>query len=127
MYFQGIAGLDGNGNQPWGAVITIGEKGPSGAPTNTDRFFIKKPQAETAEFRGRSALVRRNHPDFEKFNRLDDVRWRQTRRMMSMCLRTLLVRIGCVSSVRVRLHRASHLLDLVSSFVGQTVRVCQRR
>ena len=78
MHFQGIAGLDGNGNQPWGAVVTIGEKGPSGAPTNTDRFFIKKPQAETTEFRGRSGLVRRNHPDFEKFNHLDDLRWRQT-------------------------------------------------
>ena len=49
--FQGIAGLDGANQQPWGAVITIGEKGPSGAPTNTDRFFIKKAQAETAEFR----------------------------------------------------------------------------
>ena len=78
MHFQGIAGLDGNGNQPWGAVVTIGEKGPSGAPTNTDRFFIKKPQAETTEFRGRSGLVRRNHPDFEKFNQFDDLRWRQT-------------------------------------------------
>ena len=64
--FQGIKGLNGSNQQPWGAVITIGEKGPSGAPTNTDRFFIKKAQAETTEFRGRNALVRRNHPDFEK-------------------------------------------------------------
>ena len=76
--FQGIDGLNGSNQQPWGAVITIGEKGPSGAPTNTDRFFIKKAQAETAEFRGRSALVRKNHPDFVKFNTLDDLRWRQT-------------------------------------------------
>ena len=76
--FQGIDGLNGSNQQPWGAVITIGEKGPSGAPTNTDRCFIKKAQAETAEFRGRSALVRKNHPDFVKFNTLDDLRWRQT-------------------------------------------------
>jgi hypothetical protein len=76
--FQGIDGLNGSNQQPWGAVVTIGEKGPSGAPTNTDRFFIKKAQAETTEFRGRNALVRRNHPDFEKYNRLDDLRWRQT-------------------------------------------------
>jgi hypothetical protein len=53
-----IAGLQGR--EPIGAVLTIGHKGPTGAPTDTDRLFIVVPQ----EVDG----VRPPHPQFAAFN-----------------------------------------------------------
>lgn len=54
----GIKGVEGT--VPVGAVLTVGHKGPSGAPTDTDRFFIVVPQMAD----GRRDL----HPAFAKFN-----------------------------------------------------------
>lgn len=59
---EGIEGL--NGREPVDAVLTIGEKGPRGNPTNTDRFFIKSPHEEK---RGEIG-VRPPHPSFGSFN-----------------------------------------------------------
>jgi len=61
------------GREPVGAVVTIGEKGPSGAPTNTDRFFFKSPQ----EIRQGEKRWRPNHPAFAAYNEADP-KFRQT-------------------------------------------------
>ena len=80
--FQGIKGLDGHGHgrkQAWGAVLTIGQKDPNkGFPANTDKFFIKKPQAVSKKMNGRMTLVRENDPEFSKFNYSETQKLRQT-------------------------------------------------
>lgn len=48
---------------PIGAVLTVGRKGPSGAPVETDRFFFVLPQ----EVDG----VRPLHPAFASFNKAE--------------------------------------------------------
>lgn len=53
--------------EPVGAVVTIGQKGPSGAPTDTDRFFIKDP----SEIRQGDKRYRQNHPAFAAYNSAD--------------------------------------------------------
>lgn len=53
-----IEGL--RGKEPVGAVLTIGTKGPSGAPTDRDRFYIKVPDS--------SGDVRVPHPSFASYN-----------------------------------------------------------
>jgi hypothetical protein len=68
--YQGIQGLEGSGNS-FGTVLTIGEKGPKGNPTNTHQFFIKKPQAVTKQLGSRKGLVRENDPEFVQFNKSD--------------------------------------------------------
>ena len=80
--FQGIKGLIGHGKgrkQAWGAVLTIGQKDPNkGFPTDTDKFFIKKPQAITKKMGPRTTLFRENDPEFSKFNNSDNIKLRQT-------------------------------------------------
>lgn len=56
---DGIAGL--TPREPIGAVLTIGIKGPSGAPTGTDRFHIVLPHEDERR-------VRPLHPAFAAFN-----------------------------------------------------------
>ena len=68
--YQGIEGLDGSRNT-FGTVLTIGEKSPTGNPTNTHQFFIKKPQAVLKQMGKRKGLVRENDPEFVQFNRSD--------------------------------------------------------
>jgi hypothetical protein len=41
MHYDGIEGLQPR--LPLGAALTIGVKGPSGAPTQTDRFHFVSP------------------------------------------------------------------------------------
>lgn len=53
-----IEGL--RGKEPVGGVLTIGTKGPSGAPTDRDRFWIKVPDS--------SGDVRVPHPSFSTYN-----------------------------------------------------------
>lgn len=60
--FDHIAGL--TGREPVGAALTIGIKGPSGAPTNTDRFYFVLPHDEK---RG-EITVRPLHPSFSAYN-----------------------------------------------------------
>lgn len=48
------------GRIPVGAVLTIGTKGPSGAPTDRDRFYIKVPDSTEGE--------RACHPSFGPYN-----------------------------------------------------------
>lgn len=60
-----IKGLQGR--EPVGAVLTIGTKGPSGNPVDTDRFYIKVPDARKDE----KGLVRDGHPSFAAFNSAD--------------------------------------------------------
>ena len=80
--FQGIKGLDGHGQgrkQAWGAVITIGQKDPQkGFPRDTDKFFIKKPQAISKKVGSRTTLYRENDPDFVKYNNSDKPNLRQS-------------------------------------------------
>lgn len=49
--------------EPVGAVLSIGRKGPSGAPQDTDRFWIVSPQEANG--------VRPLHPGFEHYNKAD--------------------------------------------------------
>lgn len=64
---RGIVGLDGK--EPVGAVLTIGTKGPSGAPIDKDRFFIKVPDAvSTGTGDDARSLTRALHPAFSQFN-----------------------------------------------------------
>lgn len=58
--------------EPVGAVLTIGKKGPSGAPVETDRFFFVSPQE--AENR-----VRPPHPGFKAFNEAEPQHRQQIR------------------------------------------------
>ena len=53
-----IAGV--TGRVPVGAVLTIGTKGPSGAPTDRDRFYIKVPDSTEGE--------RACHPSYGPYN-----------------------------------------------------------
>lgn len=75
---SGIAGL--RGKIPFGAIVTVGHKGPSGAPTNTDRYYIASPEMETTDGKPTSGSYRKLrhplHPDFRAFNALkpDDPR-----------------------------------------------------
>ncbi len=55
MSIEGVTG-----RIPVGAVLTIGTKGPSGAPTDRDRFYIKVPDSTEGE--------RSCHPSFGPFN-----------------------------------------------------------
>ena len=68
--YQGIEGLEGSRNT-FGTVLTIGEKGAKGNPTNTHQFFVKKPQAVTKQLGSRKGLVRENDPEFVQFNKSD--------------------------------------------------------
>lgn len=56
--------------EPIGCAIAAGRKGPSGNPTDTDRFFVVQPHAEG---QGREA-VRRMHPSFQAFNALPSMK-----------------------------------------------------
>lgn len=60
--YDTIAGLEGR--EPVDAVLTVGRKGPSGAPTETDRFFIK---TRYEEQKG-NLKFRPEHPGFKSFN-----------------------------------------------------------
>lgn len=57
--FDSIEGL--HSKEPVGAVLTIGRKGTSGAPVETDRFFIVQPSEGDDR-------VRAQHPAFAAFN-----------------------------------------------------------
>lgn len=59
---QGIEGLEGR--LPIGAAVTVGVKGPSGAPTNTDRFFFVLPH----DVKDGKHSIRPLHPSFASFN-----------------------------------------------------------
>lgn len=68
---SGIAGLVGR--EPIGAALSVGIKGPSGAPTEKDRFHVLLPAAGVAQFKKRdgstySAQYREAHPSFVAFN-----------------------------------------------------------
>ena len=65
MHYDGIEGLQPR--LPLGAALTIGVKGPSGAPTQTDRFhFVSPHDAMEGKFRVRPLL-----PQFAAFNSAD--------------------------------------------------------
>ena len=79
--YNGIQGLEGHGvgrKQAWGAVVTIGQRHPQkGYPTDSDKFFIKKPQALNKTVNGKSMLIREADPDFWKFNESEKMELRQ--------------------------------------------------
>jgi hypothetical protein len=79
--FQGIEGLTDHGTgrkQAWGAAVTIGTRHPQkGYPTDTEKFYIKKPQAISKSVGSRSMLVRENDPDFWRYNDSDKLELRQ--------------------------------------------------
>ena len=56
------------GREPIAAALAVGIKGPSGAPTERDRFHILRSHAQTANFGNRTGLVREPHPSFNPFN-----------------------------------------------------------
>jgi len=60
--YDHIEGLEGR--VPVGAVLTVGTKGPSGAPTHNDRFYFKTPYQEAQGNRP-------PHPDFAAWNGAD--------------------------------------------------------
>lgn len=60
--YDHIEGLEGR--VPVGAVLTVGTKGPSGAPTHNDRFYFKSPYQDA---NGGRPL----HPDFAGWNGAD--------------------------------------------------------
>ena len=65
MHYDGIEGLQPR--LPLGAALTIGVKGPSGAPTQTDRFhFVSPHDSMEGKFRVRPLL-----PQFAAFNSAD--------------------------------------------------------
>ena len=70
LVFQGIKDLDSN-PQSWGVVTTIGQRSNKGIPTDTDKFFIKRPNAVPKKFGSRTGLVRENDPEFAQFNKSD--------------------------------------------------------
>ena len=81
--FQGIEGLGQNAgsgrNQAWGAVITIGTKDPNrGNPSQTDKFFVKKPHSISKKIGSRSVIMREPDPDFERYNQSNKPALRQT-------------------------------------------------
>lgn len=63
--YEGIEGLDGR--DPIGAALTIGRKGSSGAPTETDRFFFVQP----VDTKVGDQRVRPLHPSFSAYNEAD--------------------------------------------------------
>lgn len=79
--YQGIDGLSGHAEgrkQAWGAVLTIGRKDPKkGFPTDTDKFFIKKPQTVSTKIGNRTTLFRENDPEFNRFHLSDKPQLRQ--------------------------------------------------
>lgn len=63
--YSGIEGLEGR--DPIGAALTVGRKGPSGAPIETDRFFLVSPvDSLVGQHR-----IRPPHPSFAAFNEAD--------------------------------------------------------
>lgn len=69
--FQGIENF--TGSPPIGVVVKVGHRvpGSSGAPQDTNRFYLLTPQAEVAKFTGgRSGRARPWHPAFRSFNEL---------------------------------------------------------
>jgi hypothetical protein len=85
--YQGILGLDteekGHGRlQAWGACLTIGQKDPRrGFPTDTDKFFIKKPTPTLKKIGGRNVLYRENDPTFSRYNGSDKYELRNVIRL----------------------------------------------
>lgn len=71
---DGIKGL--TAKEPIGVVASIGRKGPSGAPMETDRFFLVAPTAEKVG----QIEVRPPHPAFRAFNDSTDLQARQVLR-----------------------------------------------
>lgn len=68
---EGIAGLEGR--EPIGAALTVGIKGPNGAPIEKDRYHILSPDAVLAEYSKRDggsykAPKRELHPSYTSFN-----------------------------------------------------------
>lgn len=63
--YEGIEGL--SGREPVDAVLTVGTKSASGAPTMTDRYFIKQPFQTSVD----GKLQREEHPAFAAFNSAD--------------------------------------------------------
>lgn len=55
---RGIVGF--GGREPIGAALSVGIKGPNGAPVKTNRFFIVRPVAD--------GQIRAPHPAFARFN-----------------------------------------------------------
>jgi len=68
--FQGIAECENTYQQPeFLYVITCGTKNEkSGAPSQTDKFFIKEKDISYTTIRNREVMFRENSPDFIKFN-----------------------------------------------------------
>lgn len=60
--YDHIEGLEGR--VPVGAVLTVGTKGPSGAPTHNDRFYFKSPTPDASGGRP-------EHPEFAAWNKAD--------------------------------------------------------
>lgn len=67
---RGIKALEGR--EPVGAVLSIGIKGPTGAPHQKDRFHILEPMPHQKKIAGRhgerTIEVRDHHPRFGPFN-----------------------------------------------------------
>jgi hypothetical protein len=62
----GIAGLQGR--EPIAAALSVGVKGPTGAPVERDRFHVLRAHAQVGERGGRATQVREPHPSFGPFN-----------------------------------------------------------
>ena len=62
-------GIDGlQGREPIAAALSVGVKGPSGAPVDKDRFHVLVSEASPGERQGKFTLVRPPHPSFASFN-----------------------------------------------------------
>lgn len=69
MKFRGIKGLDpGNHREPIGAVLSLGIKGPSGAPIDKFWWHILNPRPVEETRGNRKVQVRHHHPWFKRFN-----------------------------------------------------------
>lgn len=70
--FDGIEGVEGA--VPFGAIVSVGVKGPRGNPTRTDRFFISSTGFEDVGASGGGYRNLRHplDPRFAEFNSLDD-------------------------------------------------------
>ena len=66
--YNGISGV--TGREPVGAVLRIGKKGPKGAPTDRDRFYICQPRADSSKSRPLD-------PRFSSFNESKALAWRR--------------------------------------------------
>lgn len=70
--FQGIADCESK-LPDFQYVITTGTKNEkNGAPSQTDKFFIKEKNISYINIRGREVMIRENAPDFVKFNLSDN-------------------------------------------------------